>query len=341
MSQRSNHVVTGAFVLGAIALIVTGLVLFGSGKLFQPRLPMVMYFKEPVDGLDVGAPVRFNGVTVGAVTDIDLVWDLANNTFRTPVYADLLPDNLRYADATPEDVARLKGGKANARGSLIDRGLRAQLGLTSFLTGKLQVNLVMRPDTQPVFVSPEPAEIDEVPTIPSDIAQLKATFRNLMAKLNKLPLEGMIDNVDGTLEAIRRTLENPDINAGISEARALLADARTLVNSLDAQVAPLADSLLATSVSVNDAAGETARLMRDGRGTVQEARKALAEARTAIASADAMLVSANEVIAPGSPMQSEIIAALQQINSAARAVRSLADTLQQDPNSILFGRGRR
>jgi hypothetical protein len=43
-------------------------------------------------------------------------------------------------------------------------------------------------------------------------------------------------------------------------------------------------------------------------------------------------------VEPGSPVQYELIAALEEVERAARSVRVLADGLSQQPNSIIFGK---
>src|SRR5262249_57896171 len=72
MSKRANPTAIGAFVLGAIALVVFGLITLGGLQLFKKELPFVMFFGGDVGGLDVGAPVEIRGVKIGTVTQIRL-----------------------------------------------------------------------------------------------------------------------------------------------------------------------------------------------------------------------------------------------------------------------------
>ena len=60
MSQP-NPRTTGLFVLGAILLVVAGLVAFGSRSYFEHRPRAVTFFHGSVAGLVVGAPVTFPG----------------------------------------------------------------------------------------------------------------------------------------------------------------------------------------------------------------------------------------------------------------------------------------
>ena len=57
----------GGFVLGALALVVVAILLFGGSHLFAPRFRAVAFFHGSVAGLEIGAPVTFRGVRIGSV----------------------------------------------------------------------------------------------------------------------------------------------------------------------------------------------------------------------------------------------------------------------------------
>ena len=75
MGSKISPTVIGAFVVGAIVLMVAGVLLFGGGKFFKEKLPYVMFFDSSVEGLNVGAPVIFRGVQVGQVTEVTAIAD--------------------------------------------------------------------------------------------------------------------------------------------------------------------------------------------------------------------------------------------------------------------------
>jgi paraquat-inducible protein B len=83
MSKPGNKRLIGVFVLGAIALLVIAVVVLGSGKFFRKTFRAVCFFEGSVGGLSVGAPVVFNGVRIGSVTDVVLRYDTRFNCNNT------------------------------------------------------------------------------------------------------------------------------------------------------------------------------------------------------------------------------------------------------------------
>jgi ABC-type transporter Mla subunit MlaD len=71
--SKPNSAVIGVFVPSAIASLVGAIVVIASGKLFKHTHTFVLFFRGGVEGLRVGAPVKFKGVEVGIVKEILLV----------------------------------------------------------------------------------------------------------------------------------------------------------------------------------------------------------------------------------------------------------------------------
>ncbi len=87
--MSSRPAVVGAFILGALALGVAGIVFFGGMRLFATRWRVVVFFSESLAGLDVGSPVTFHGVRIGSVQNMAVVYSTETMTARTPVFLEL------------------------------------------------------------------------------------------------------------------------------------------------------------------------------------------------------------------------------------------------------------
>jgi paraquat-inducible protein B len=59
MSKKASPTLIGIFVVGAIALVIVGILIFGTGRFFSDRPKYVLYFDGRVKGLNVGAEVAF------------------------------------------------------------------------------------------------------------------------------------------------------------------------------------------------------------------------------------------------------------------------------------------
>ena len=166
MSKRANPKLIGGFVLGAIALVIIGLLAFGSGQYFAPKGRAVLYFAGSLAGLDVGSPVTFRGVKVGTVTKIVIQYDTREQKLRIPVFIEINPEKFQIITG--------KRSETDIK-ELVQRGLRAQLQVQSLVTGQTSVDFDFYPDTPIHLVAVETAEM-ELPTIPSNIDMLKANL---------------------------------------------------------------------------------------------------------------------------------------------------------------------
>ena len=136
MRRSANMTLIGAFVAGGILLIIAAVVLLGAGSFTGAKPEAIAYFEDSVSGLDIGAPVKFRGVTVGKVSQVLLhTSGQAAADYAVPVVMEFSPDLLTRRGL---DQALLQ--KAGL-GVSIGKGLRAKLQQQSVVTGVLYVEL--------------------------------------------------------------------------------------------------------------------------------------------------------------------------------------------------------
>jgi paraquat-inducible protein B len=344
MSKRGNPKLIGGFVLGAIVLVIVGLLAFGSGQYFAPRDEAVLYFAGSLAGLDVGSPVTFRGVKVGTVTRIVIQYDIREQKLRIPVYIELDPAKFQIVSG--------KRSGTNIK-ELVQRGLRARLQIQSLVTGQTSVDFDFYPDTPIHLVTVATDEL-ELPTLPSDIDLLKANLSSLLEKLSKLPLEKISSALLGAIDSA---------NGMFQDTRAVVKQAGGLVGNVNAQVKPLTDRVMATSTDASQMLQEARKrlelregeplqnlniVLLQGRKLVDDldrdlgrligpALQVLAKASTALDQAQSFLLAAQHVISPGSPIYFELNSTLTELKSAARAIRVFAEYIQRNPNALLTG----
>ena len=75
MSSPTNHGKLGLFVVCAVAGLAGAVIFIGGRSLTRVTVPYQAYFDESVEGLEVGSPVKFRGVSIGNVSEIALAGD--------------------------------------------------------------------------------------------------------------------------------------------------------------------------------------------------------------------------------------------------------------------------
>jgi paraquat-inducible protein B len=310
MAKQANRMMIGGFVVLAVILMAASLVVFGSGKFFQKTVKCVMYFNEPVKGLSVGAPVLFQGVQIGSVTSITLQIDPAKMQVQIPVFIEYEPEKFQV-DAGGQKMPR--DPQKNIP-QLIEKGLRAQLGMQSYITGQLVIQLDFYPGT-PVTLQGLDKNYIEIPTIPSTSAKLADA-------LEKLDLKALGDHLESTLAGIDKFVNNPDLSASVRGLNETLRDARKLLTKIDRQVDPLSDDLKKTvkdfgklAVSVDAQVGGVA------------------------AGFDKTMSAARGVLSQDSPLMVELENALKEISAMSRSIRQLTTYLDQHPEALIRGKG--
>ena len=132
--KMANTKLIGAFVLGALILIAGSIFLFGSRDLFQKKRHFVAYFEQSINGLNVGAPVKFRGIEVGQVKSIEGIYNPSTSAVTPRLILEFYPETLSNA--------RVKRGEYTLFKPLVERGMRASLKSQSLLTGQLYVSLI-------------------------------------------------------------------------------------------------------------------------------------------------------------------------------------------------------
>ena len=167
MLKQPNMKMIGIYVC-LFAISVIGLFgYFLKTKLNPNETTVVMYFEESVKGLDVGAPVLFKGVKIGEVTQVKLKANLKDMHFSIVVYAVIYNGKSLVTNIDDEDKLLDK---------FIDSGLRAQLAVSSVITGQLLIELDMHPNTQ-ITLHDAPSGYFEIPTILSPFAEISKTLK--------------------------------------------------------------------------------------------------------------------------------------------------------------------
>ncbi len=265
-------------------------------KIYSTKNYFVLLFEESVRGLSPGAPVEFRGIPIGQVIDIKSEFDFKINKVKIPVIAAVEPERISYHGNLPDGVSR-----ENLTAHLVERGLRAQLRTGNLLTGQNYVALDFFPNAKPAaLVRNGKYGYTEFPTTPTQLEEIGTKVSQLVAKLDKIPIDEIGLDLSATIKGARRIANSPEIIEAVKSLNATVKELQLLAAELRTRTAP--------------------------------------EVNATLQHAQASLAAATDVLESGSPLQSRLKETLEELASAARALRVLSDYLERQPQSLLTGK---
>ena len=315
----TNHWKLGLFVVVGFVLALCTVVFLGARSLHKESVSYKTYFDESVQGLEVGSPIKFRGVTIGNVSGIDI----APDGRHVGVTSDLT-----ILDLNELGLADGVGPKSRIR---VPPDLRVQLASAGITGVKfLQIDFfVIKDNPPPVLPFPVPENyipaavstmknledavvhaVDRIPELADGFLKVTVQVTRLLDSVEekKLPENATktLAHLDEVFTSLQRSIK--DVNAG-----KVSLQAQKTLNSADAMI-KRADGLLA-------------RL--DGeKGIMKSAQRAT----------DAVGDIAVSLNAPG--LGQTLEETLRDIQEFTAAFQRVAEALERDPDMLLHGPGK-
>ncbi len=329
MKTKVSPAIVGAFVIGGFALLFLALMAFGGVSFFSKPQRFIVLFNESIHGLDLGSPVKLRGVRVGRVVDLNIRFDERSNRSVVAVVCEFSKDML-----TDPKGAGIDMGNREELQALVDRGLRAQLGVLGLATGLLYVELdIVNPKDFPPVRNSEDARYVVVPALPSAISEFQASASEILSKMKRIDFAGLSNELKQLVAQTRKQVAGIDVRGVVDqwkrsgaavEALATNPEIKQTIGNLNATVTELRGTIARLDAQVDPAGKELAATLAEARRSLQ----AFAEAAGA----------AQGFITAHAGVGSDLGTTLGRLNEAADAVTRLADFLERNPNAILTGR---
>lgn len=325
MSKPVNPTLIGGFLVGGLALLVLALLVFGSGQMFKPKMYWVVYFDSSLNGLNVGAPVKVQGVQVGVVKSINLQLDRDHKRLMKPVVLEIEPSRLANPDGAPIDLTKINLDRRKIElEQLIEAGLRARLEVQSLLTGLLFVDIDFHPEQPPRLTGLAFEGAAEVPSIPPTVDEVLGSVENIIKKLGQLPLESMAQDLAGSLAELHRLVGSEDARKSQQALAKSVESAQRILAEVEKRLPGLMSNL---SVAGEDVAA-AAHAMKS------HAKPMMVAAENTFKSTQEAAENVADVTSDDAALESTLVA----LERAARSIRNLTDYLERHPDSLLFGK---
>ncbi len=248
METRANYVLVGSSVLAAIAIILGFIFWLGSSQFNHREDTYYTYFTGSVAGLSSGSIVRYRGVPVGTVNNIEI----------DPQNVERIRVTLKMKPGTPV--------KTDSVASLETQGI----------TGGSYVELTGGTQASPALTS----ENDQIPVIKaenSSLQSLVADAPKLLGKLNQLADSANSILSPDNIKSISETFSHlNNVSASLDtigpDAKQAVANFNQLTADLHKQVPQVMNTLHQDGTSIREAADEFHKVAGDLDATIAENR---------------------------------------------------------------------
>lgn len=294
-----NYALVGAFVLTLGAVLVAGVLWLAAGGAWQKKYDTYLaVVDESVAGLNLDAPVKYNGVDVGKVQAIAL---------------------------DPNHPQRVNLLFAIARGTPIKEDTVATLK-TQGLTGIAYVELSGGTLGASALQTLPDAQYPQIRSAPSLSARLENVLTNVLAKL------------DSTSTNINAMLSQDNQAALRSALSDIAVVARTIAVRKDSIDTGLLDAAASLKNTAKASAKMNALVDRVGRGAdavEKMGNSVAATSQSAGKTVDAVGVDMKRISTETLP---ELERLLAELTSLSGSLRALTDQTRRDPRGLIFGR---
>jgi paraquat-inducible protein B len=256
----------------------------------------INYFKiftdEEIAKLKVDAPVRFQGYKIGSVKEVNLAY----NTKIKKINADIL---VGIDMSVFKDPTNKKSGKENFY-QAVANGLRARLEAIDPITGFLYVNLVFdNNDTNKTIT--KVGDIEVLPLIKNDSSSMIKSIKEILAKINALALDDLVNNLNDTIK---------NTNKPINHLDNLIIELNTTVQNLNKLTSQKSFTAMPKRIDI----------------ALKDVSYALKTTQKTLKGYDA-----------NSIMGRRVSATLKEITKASKEFDKLLKMLNRKPNSLIFG----
>lgn len=264
----------------------------------------VIYLNESVRGLSINAPVEFNGIYIGKVTDVQLVYNEESGELLTPIILEI-------------DSGLIKSLKNNVKidrdhfsrrlRRLIVDGLYASLQTSSYVTGSKYIALSMG---NPKPQEPQKDEYTQLTIIPSRSGgSLDAVSRGIgeiIDKINQIPFAAMSRKIDSLLSNLQAASEGE----GVRKLGQHLQESFTKLNK--------------TLESFHKAG--------------QSADQTLREVNSQLKLISTDLREVLQSLSPDSPFYYNLNQLLKSLETTSESIHRISRDLEKKPNALIMGK---
>jgi phospholipid/cholesterol/gamma-HCH transport system substrate-binding protein len=301
MAGKQSKYMIGIFVTAALILVVVAIIWFGASQYFQKGTLFVTYFDESVQGLSVDSNVKYRGVNVGTVREIQVA-----------------PDN-KLIEVVMK--IEMKGGD--------EKSLAAKLK-SAGLTGIVYVELDRSTDEEG-DLTPQigfPAEYPIIPSRPSDAKYILSMVERIVMEVNKVDIKGIFREIQDIAGGIDQLVNGPRMKNIVANLESATAHLDSVVRQVDS---------LAADGKLDDLLKETRGTIADTRALIGKIREDFDSMQLAgtMERTNRIVSGVDQSVRE---ISQDLRMTTDNLQRASENLDILMDKLRDDPSDLLFSR---
>lgn len=219
------------------------------GSLFiddEQLVRMTVRVDGAVKGLQQGADVQYQGLTVGRVTELTVEAD-PEATGPEPALHQVLtiavtPSRLGMPPETTSEQA------LQFLSRQVEQGMRARVTSAGFFGTSLVVELAQVPNAEPAQLELAAEPYPVMPSVPGEISDFSDTAQGFLARVGNLPVEEVLKSATDMMNSITAIASNEDTRAVPASLKAAIDEVQATADELRLATAELRESGVLTQV---------------------------------------------------------------------------------------------
>ena len=233
--NEANKVKLGAFILISIILLITAFISAGALRFFSPRIHAVTEVFTSVEGLNVGAPVKYLGMPVGKVTKMYMRGSDGRIIISFDIFGEAFKDD--FAPGSSDGVF-----DHNDLDAMLKKNMLSCFVNASGLMGGSHLELVRGPGIIDGTFADEkikrnlPPGVCYIPSNPSHIGNAIQNVSRMLEEMKSIDWNGFATKINSSLDNINTLLNKKELDNALQRFERIVSSLERTTGRLETTI---------------------------------------------------------------------------------------------------------
>ncbi|MBD1390152.1 MCE family protein [Neiella sp. HB171785] len=329
MNEHAKARSIGIFVSTALLVLVVGVALLSSGSLFKKTDRFVVVFDRSIKGLNIGSTVTAQGVPIGQVVDIQVVYSESLQKIVLPVFLEVKDIGLKTSRGVDLDMT--------AEHDAIISNIQARLVPRSLVTGQLEIELEVN-QSQVGRTIRVNTDIPQLPLLPSQFDEAGAAIEGILQDISAVDFAAIGADLRRLVNNINAQLESDSLTTFREEMVSASRELTVLLKGLNREFPQTVEQFHASMASVQTSSERFRQFSNRGIELMPQVEQTLLQLNETLIQTEATLKTYQGIASSDSNLRYQAQQGLNQMNQTLQSMNELMENLQRQPESMIFGK---